>query len=292
MNLNRQRIADVPPGAENPLNFAVMQRDGSILDMVAEAIRHKQTLLAFQPVVLSRDRSRVGFYEGLIRITDETGRVIPARDFVHVIETTELGREIDVLALQMGLRALHDTPHLRLSINMSARSIGFAKWTRTLQHWLKSDPTIAERLILEITEGSAMTVPELVIDFMDRWQVRGICFALDDFGSGQTALRYFKDFFFDILKIDGQFVSGIARDPDNQALVRSMVSIAQHFDMMTVAEFVETKADADVLASLAWIVCKATCTGRPPPDPLGNRHLMCVPQVDAHLTTDRMAYTL
>ena len=95
-----------------------------------------------------------------------------------------------------------------------------------------------------------MTVPELVIDFMDRWQVRGICFALDDFGSGQTALRYFKDFFFDILKIDGQFVSGIARDPDNQALVRSMVSIAQHFDMMTVAEFVETKADADVLASL------------------------------------------
>ncbi|MCD2311254.1 EAL domain-containing protein [Pseudosulfitobacter pseudonitzschiae] len=250
MNLDKQRIADVPPGAENPLNFAVAQRDGSILDMVAEAIRHKQTLLAFQPVVLSRDQSRVGFYEGLIRITDATGRVIPARDFMHVVESTELGREIDVLALQMGLRALHETPHLRLSINMSARSIGFASWTRTLKHWLDRDPTIAERLILEITEGSAMTVPELVIDFMDRWQVRGICFALDDFGSGQTALRYFKDFFFDILKIDGQFVSGIAMDPDNQALVRSMVSIAQHFDMMTVAEFVETQADATMLTAL------------------------------------------
>ncbi|MGS4983712.1 MULTISPECIES: EAL domain-containing protein [Pseudosulfitobacter] len=227
-----------------------MQRDAPILDMVAEAIRHKQTLLAFQPVVLSQDQSRVGFYEGLIRITDATGRVIPARDFMHVVESTELGREIDVLALQMGLRALHETPHLRLSINMPARSIGFASWTRTLKRWLDRDPTIAERLILEITEGSAMTVPELVIDFMDRWQVRGICFALDDFGSGQTALRYFKDFFFDILKIDGQFVSGIAKDPDNQALVRSMVSIAQHFDMMTVAEFVETQADATILTTL------------------------------------------
>ncbi|WP_089421045.1 EAL domain-containing protein [Pseudosulfitobacter pseudonitzschiae] len=250
VNLKKRRIADVPPGAENPLAFAVSRRDGSVLDMVAQAIRHKQTLLAFQPVVLSRDPSRIGFYEGLIRITDETGRVIPARDFMNAVEATELGREIDVLALQMGLRALHETPHLRLSINMSARSIGFTKWTRTLQRWLDRDPTIAERLILEITEGSAMTVPELVIDFMDRWQVRGICFALDDFGSGQTALRYFKEFFFDILKIDGQFVSGIATDADNRALVRSMVAIAQHFDMMTVAEFVETKADADVLASL------------------------------------------
>lgn len=250
MNLKKRRIADVPPGFENPLSFALSSRDEGILDMVALAIRHKQTLLAFQPVVLSRDPTRVGFYEGLMRVTDETGRVIRARDFMPLIEDTELGREIDVLALQMGLRALYEVPHLRLSINMSARSIGYSKWTHTLERWLNRDPTLAERLILEITEGSAMTVPELVIDFMDRWQVRGICFALDDFGSGQTALRYFKDFFFDILKIDGQFVSGIARDPDNQALVRSMVSIAQHFDMMTVAEFVETKADADVLASL------------------------------------------
>ncbi len=250
MNLKKRRIADVPPGFENPLNFALSSRDEGILDMVAMAIRHKQTLLAFQPVVLSRDPTRVGFYEGLMRVTDETGRVIRARDFMPLIEDTELGREIDVLALQMGLRALYEVPQLRLSINMSARSIGYSKWTHTLERWLNRDPTLAERLILEITEGSAMTVPELVIDFMDRWQVRGICFALDDFGSGQTALRYFKDFFFDILKIDGQFVSGIAKDPDNQALVRSMVSIAQHFDMMTVAEFVETKADADVLASL------------------------------------------
>ncbi|WP_261368180.1 EAL domain-containing protein [Pseudosulfitobacter koreensis] len=235
---------------ENPLNFALNSRDKGVLDMVAKAIRHKQTLLAFQPIVLSRDPGRVGFYEGLMRVTDETGRVIPAREFMDVVEATELGREIDVLALQMGMRALYEVPTLRLSINMSARSIGFSKWTQTLQRWLSRDPTLAERLILEITEGSAMTVPELVVDFMDRWQMRGICFALDDFGSGQTALRYFKDFFFDVLKIDGQFVSGIAVDRDNQALVRSMVSIAQHFDMMTVAEFVETKADSDMLASL------------------------------------------
>ncbi|MEO0939028.1 MAG: EAL domain-containing protein [Pseudomonadota bacterium] len=243
-------FADVPPGADNPINAAVAGRDLSILDMVRAAVDHKQTLLAFQPIMLATDPSRVAFYEGLIRVMDETGRVIPAKDFMPVVEDTELGRDIDTLALGMGLRALHEVPNLRLSVNMSARSIGYAKWNRTLKRWLDQDATVAERLILEITERSVITVPELVTDFMDRMQRQGICFALDDFGAGQTALRYFKQFYFDVLKIDGHFISGIAEDADNQALVRSMQSIATHFDMITVAEFVERPEDAACLARL------------------------------------------
>ena len=63
-------------------------------------------------------------------------------------------------------------------------------------------------------------------------------------GSGHTALRYFKDVMFDVLKIDGQFIKSIDSDPENQALVRAMIDIAKHFDMLTVAEFVETRAEA------------------------------------------------
>lgn len=250
MRRRKTTFADVPPGADNPINAAVSARDGSVLDMVRDAVNHKQTLLAFQPIMLSSDPARVAFYEGLIRVMDDTGRIIPAKDFMPVVEDTELGRDIDTLALGMGMRALHEVPGLRLSINMSARSIGYAKWNRTLKRWLDRDATIGERLILEITEGSAMTVPELVTDFMDRLQAQGICFALDDFGAGATALRYFKQFYFDVLKIDGQFISGIADDPDNQALVRSMQSIAAHFDMITVAEFVERPEDAECLARI------------------------------------------
>ncbi|MEO0390247.1 MAG: EAL domain-containing protein [Pseudomonadota bacterium] len=246
----RKSPAPVAPGTDNPLNAAVGGRNATTLNMVREAIAHKQCLLAFQPIVTAGDEQRIAFYEGLIRVMDDTGRIIPAAEFMPVVEDTELGREIDALALHMGLRALHEVPDLRLSINMSARSIGYQKWTRTLDKWLSRDATIGERLILEITEGSAMTVPELVTDFMDRLQDRGICFALDDFGAGQTALRYFKDFFFDVLKIDGQFITGIAHDPDNQALVRSMLSIARHFDMIAVAEFVERQDDAECLAQM------------------------------------------
>ncbi|MDA7428239.1 EAL domain-containing protein [Primorskyibacter aestuariivivens] len=226
-----------------------MLRDQSTLDMVNAAVRHKQVMLAFQPVVQSRRPDRMAFYEGLIRVLDETGRIIPARDFINVIEDTETGRLIDCLALEKGLRTLAEVPTLRLSINMSARSIGYRKWMRVLEHGLKRDATVAERLILEVTESSAMMMPEIVVDFMSDLQQRGISFALDDFGAGQTALRYFKSFQFDILKIDGQFIHKIHADPDNQVLTQAMLAIAQQFDMFTVAEFVENAEDAQWLTA-------------------------------------------
>ena len=167
-----------------------------------------------------------------------------------VIEDTELGRQIDVLALRMGMRTLQQNPDLRLSINMSARSIGYTEWNNTMRRFLKSDKTLGERLILEITESSAMLVPELVADFMGNLQDQGICFAMDDFGAGHTAIRYFKDFYFDVLKLDGQFIKGIANDPDNRALTAALISIAGHFDMMTVAESVENAEDAAVLTQM------------------------------------------
>lgn len=250
VNRNKHRFADVAPGADNPLNYAVSQRDKSTIQMVKDAIAHKQTLLAYQPIMLASNHTKVGFYEGLIRVLDATGRVIPAKDFMPQIEDTETGREIDVLALRAGLLALQNNPELRLSINMSARSIGYKAWNQMMRRFLNRDKSIGERLILEITESSAMLVPELVADFMDDLQPHGVCFALDDFGAGHTAIRYFKDFYFDILKIDGQFIKGIAHNPDNRALTAALVSIAGHFDMLTVAEFVETAEDAAILTEM------------------------------------------
>ncbi len=237
-------------GPRNALDAAVRTRDEHVITMVQEAVKHRQVMLAYQPVVQARHPEHVAYYEGLIRVLDETGRIIPARDFINEVEETETGRILDCLALEKGLAALAREPGLRLAINMSARSIGYRKWMRILDRGLMGNPTVAERLILEITESSAMLVPELVVHFMSGLQSRGICFALDDFGAGYTAFRHFKQFSFDILKIDGQFIRGIAQDADNQVITRAMLSIAQQFDMFTVAEFVERAEDAAFLADM------------------------------------------
>ncbi|MBV1926305.1 MAG: EAL domain-containing protein [Rhodobacteraceae bacterium] len=246
----RQIRADMPQGADSPLDAAVAGRDQATLEMVTEAVKHQQTLLAFQPVMQARAPQQTAFYEGLIRVLDPTGRVIPAREFMPIVENAELGREIDCMALQMGLRTLMRNSSVRLSINMSARSIGYKKWMRILDRLLKKDASLGERLILEITESSAMTVPEIVVDFMKQLQGRGISFALDDFGAGYTSFKYFRDFYFDAVKIDGQFVRGIHDNADNQVLTQALIAIARQFDMLTVAESVETKEDAEYLMSI------------------------------------------
>ncbi len=246
----KAKWADVPAGQQDPLSYAISARDQSTISMVEDAVRHKQVMLAFQPVVPAGQVDRVAFYEGLIRVLDSTGRIIPAKEFIDAIETTETGRVVDCLALEKGLRTLSMHGSLRLSINMSARSIGYGRWMRTLKRGLDADPTVGERLILEITESSAMLVPELVTGFMSELSQRGISFALDDFGAGFTSFRYLKDFYFDILKIDGQFIRGIAQNADNQVLTTALATIARQFDMFTVAESVERADDAAYLTAI------------------------------------------
>lgn len=237
----------VEPGRDSPLSAAINLRDRDTLSMVARAVERREVFLAFQPVVQAARQDRTAFHEGLIRLLDETGRIIPARDFITTIETTELGRAIDCLSLELGLQALGEDPGLRLAINMSARSIAYPRWMQVLRRGIKDSPTVAERLILEITESSAMIMPDAVSVFMADLQGAGVSFALDDFGAGYTSFRYLREFYFDILKIDGQFIRGIAGSPDNQCLTQALLSIARQFDMFTVAESVETGPDA------AWL---------------------------------------
>ncbi|MGR3711052.1 MAG: EAL domain-containing protein [Alterinioella nitratireducens] len=245
----RKREELVDAGVESPLAVAVDHRDRGTLAMVRAALERGDTALAYQPVVQAGNGKSVAFYEGLIRILDEAGRVIPARDFMGAVENQDLGRLIDCAALRAGLRALKQVPGLRLSINMSARSIGYPQWKQILTRTIAHDPQVAERLILEITESSAMQMPELVTAFMGELQDKGITFALDDFGAGHTAFRYLKDFYFDIVKIDGQFIRAVQEDPNNQVLMQALISIAGHFDMFTVAESVERPEEAAWLAA-------------------------------------------
>ncbi|WP_428926478.1 EAL domain-containing protein [Marinibacterium sp. SX1] len=253
MTRNRKRrgdLADITDGATSPLDVATTARAGQTLDMVRAAVERGDTMLAFQPVLGLRPPHGTAFYEGLIRVLDPTGRVIPARDFITVVEPTELGREIDCDSLDKALKTLAQVPEIRLSVNMSARSIGYRRWMRTLDKGLKRHPTVAERLILEISESSAIALPELVADFMMDLQLKGIAFALDDFGAGLSAVGQFRSLLFDMVKIHGQFVRGVHANRDNQAVTTALVGLARSFDMYSIATRVEDERDAAWLADI------------------------------------------
>ncbi|MDA5092557.1 EAL domain-containing protein [Aliiroseovarius sp. KMU-50] len=234
----------------SPFDFAMQRRESETLDMVRVALARKQVKLAFQPVVQTARPDHMAFYEGLLRVTDQQGRIIPAKDFIDVVEDTDMGRQLDALAIEKGMEALMEEPSLRLSINMSALTIGYAPWNEALLSALSEDPTVGERLIIEITERTALEKHETVKNFMSDLQSKGISFALDDFGAGYTSFKYLKDFYFDLIKIDGELIKGIHDDPDAQVLTEALLVLAHKLDMFAVAENVESYEDAAFLTTI------------------------------------------
>jgi EAL domain-containing protein (putative c-di-GMP-specific phosphodiesterase class I) len=238
---------DRDPALASPLDAAISAQDRETLAMVDLALRDRRMRLAFQPVVYAADPSVIGFFEGFIRLLNLRDQVIPARDFMAAVEQRQLGREIDCAALQMGLMAMQRNPQIRVSVNMSARSVGYRPWVEVLRSALRETPRIGQNLILEINETSALQVPDVLKPFMAEMRQHGIVFALDDFGAEMTSLRLLRELRFEIAKLDGSLVKHVDRLPDGQAVARAAIATAQALEMYLVAEAVETEGEANWL---------------------------------------------
>ncbi|SFR60273.1 EAL domain, c-di-GMP-specific phosphodiesterase class I (or its enzymatically inactive variant) [Yoonia tamlensis] len=234
----------------DPLNYAIASRDADVMDLVRDALANGRARLAFQPIMTREDNPKIAFYEGLVRLLDDAGRIIPAAHFMPLIEETVMGRQIDCVTLDLAIKMLIAQPQLRLSVNLSARSIGDGEWRRILDGGLTHRANPGDRLIFEISETSAMLLPENVIRFMTEMQPKGVAFALDGFGAGFTAFRHLKDFFFDLVKIDKSFIRGIDKNVDNQVLAEALITVARQFEMFTIADGVETAQEAAFLGGL------------------------------------------
>lgn len=232
---------------------------------VAQALVQGRLGFHFQPVVRADAPRMPAFYEMLARVQLPGGQILPASAFLPAVEAGELGRAIDRLALGRALEALAATPGLRLSINVSPRSMGDEEWLGILAAAHRGGSGVCGRLILEITEDDALRDAELTAEFVRHVRRLGPALALDDFGAGATGFRHFRDFRFDMVKIDGGFINGVSRDADAQALVRCLATLAWHFEMLTIAERVETRADADWLRAAGIDCLQGYLYGRPAP---------------------------
>ncbi|MEM9013235.1 MAG: GGDEF domain-containing phosphodiesterase [Pseudomonadota bacterium] len=223
---------------------------GAAARLVMDALAEDRVTLAFQPVVGAASPHLPAFHECLVRIRDRSGTVLRAAEFMPAIEQLGLVRQIDRAVLRRALSVLAEVPDIRLSVNISAQSLMDAEWLAILEEAIQDHGPIAERLIVELTEGTAIADVSRARSFTEAVQRSGAALALDDFGAGHTSFGHFRDFRFDCVKIDGAFVRGLTRSPDNQALIKALIAMAQHFEMFTVAEFVETAEEAALLAEL------------------------------------------
>jgi EAL domain-containing protein (putative c-di-GMP-specific phosphodiesterase class I) len=246
-SLDMLRLLRAPDATEALVAQSRLEATARVRFAVAQALVQGRVLFHFQPVVQAKNPRQPAFFEMLARMRTPTGELLPAGAFLPAVEAGPLGRAIDRLALAHALRALKADPGLRLSVNMSPHSMGDAEWLDLFARATREERALLGRLILEITEDAAVASVDQTIDFLDHVRASGVAFALDDFGAGATGFRYFRDFRFDMVKIDGAFVRGVHVEPDAQVLVKALSGVARHFEMLSVAEFVETAAEAEGL---------------------------------------------
>lgn len=214
---------------------------------VVDALNTRRVLMARQPVVEARSRA-LAFSEALVRLRTLDGRIVTASDLLPSVERAGLVPLVDARMLEMSAQYLAAHPDERLSINVSPYTIETSEWLNTLAAHLGARPGIASRLIVEVTETAAFREPETTRARLDAMKALGVAIAIDDFGTGHTSFKHLRSFPVDILKIDGAFVQNLSRSSDDRFFVRTLVDLAHHLNITTVAEWVEDEETAHMLA--------------------------------------------
>lgn len=237
------------------------------LPSVDEALDEDLLELAFQPIVHAVSQE-FHHHECLLRLRDDTGRLSSAFPFIVAAEGAGEVHRIDLYVLEQAIPHLQADTNLHLAINVSAGTIGNDAHSVAYIDRLRGLGALTERITLEMTETLAVDDPAQASRFSAEVRGLGCRFAVDDFASGHTSFRNLLAVEADCIKIDGSLVRGVALDANKQAFIRMMVDLASTFSVETVAEMVEDRADAQILARLGVDYLQGYYFGRPGPSPM------------------------
>jgi diguanylate cyclase (GGDEF)-like protein len=219
------------------------------------ALSQNELEVHFQPIYSMREQKLLGV-EALLRWQHpQRGLVLPS-DFISVAEETGLIEEIGMWVMQRACSEarewlkLNPDPEFYLAVNVSMRQFkgGFDK--PQLQRLLHKTGFPADRLLLEITETVLMDDDARTNEVLTEFRDMGVRLAVDDFGTGFSALSYLRKFPVSTLKIDRSFISDINLSSSHRNLVEAIIAMAHGLDLKTVAEGVENAEQAELLTQL------------------------------------------
>ena len=248
---------------------------------IRQAIAHQQFQLHYQIQVDSRQQP-VGA-EALIRwLHPVRGMIYPA-EFIPLADETGLIVPIGLWVLETACARLklweQDalTRDLVLAINVSAKQFREKHFVSQVQKAINDHGINPARLKFELTESMLLDNLTHTIEAMNALNEVGIQFSLDDFGTGYSSLQYLKRLPLDQLKIDQSFVRDLARDPNDKAIVRTIIAMAQGMDLQIIAEGVEHEAQRQLLLNKGCRYFQGNLFGEPLPaalfeDVLKNKH--------------------
>jgi PAS domain S-box-containing protein len=222
-------------------------------------------LLAYSQPILDSKRGNVAQEELLVRMRAHGGGegIMSPGEFLPDAERCGLIGVVDRWMVAQGVAMARRGR--RAEVNISARSIGDQGLAEELQVAITLAGGSAENLILEITETAALENLDAALEFAERLTRLGCSFALDDFGTGFGSLTHLRRLPVRYLKIDSSFIRDVARDAEDQAMVRGIVAIARELGVLTVAEGIEDDATLRLLREYGVDYAQGYLIGRPAP---------------------------
>jgi diguanylate cyclase (GGDEF)-like protein len=245
----------------NPERDAQRKENVRATDEIIKALNERRLFLVYEPVVAVRSR-QPAFYECLMRVRRDDGSLLAVNEVVPLAERLGLVRLLDNRVLELVLKELAESPRLKASLNLSAASTVDPDWWASLGAALRSNPGMAERLTVEITETTAIQDIDDTKGFVARVKDLGCRIAIDDFGAGYTSFRNLRKLGVDIVKIDGSFVQNLKRSEDDRAFVQTLIDLARRLGLETVAEWVQDEESAAILADWGCDYIQGVLVGR------------------------------
>lgn len=227
-------------------------RLGLVADLRA-AIEQRDIEVWYQPQVALETGVVFGF-EALARWCHPTIGYVPPNEFVELAEQTGLIRPLTRLVLDLAAAGSahfgRRHPGLRVSVNISARTLLEDDFDAYVMNILAAHDLDPSMLCLEVTETSVMSDPQRSLRMLRRLHALGVTLAVDDFGTGHSTLAYLARLPVAELKIDSSFVFAMTEGGASYAIVDAIIGLADRLGLAVVAEGVETGQAADMLATM------------------------------------------
>jgi diguanylate cyclase (GGDEF)-like protein len=243
----------------------------SVETALYRALDRRELRLFHQPILDLESGDVVGF-EALMRWQQADGTMVSPAEFIPIAEDTGTIVPIGSWALLEALTQLRHwiddgvcSESATMSVNVSPRQLSDPNFPSIVNEALTRSGVSPQLLWLEVTESVMIAEPELALATLRRVRSLGVRIALDDFGTGYSSLSLLQKFPLQRIKIDRAFVHGVADNPNDRSLVRTIVAMGRSLGLDMVAEGVESVHQLQVLSDLGCTKAQGYLISHPVP---------------------------
>jgi len=220
---------------------------------LARAIENGDLVLHYQPILELATRTVVG-YEALVRWQHPTRGLLLPHAFLPLIDDRGLSVTLGAALVEQAARFLERSPSETawVSLNVSADQLGDSEFADRVLSAIGRHHLSPQRIVVELTEASLVAPNTRIRHELTELRNAGVPILLDDFGTGVSPLSYLRDLPVSGVKLDMSFVAGIPEDPAGARVSRALGALARELGLATIAEGIETEAQAEFLSECGW----------------------------------------